>query len=495
MSSDGGDDPRSQLYQRFGLKAPPRRRPAGAAADAVAAGGGSAGAPPAPEPPEPPPIDESWLDAMDQALRNEPDATLARARTYLNGDIKDERDLRILMANVRAALKRPDVANDWLAEKLSASLGPTALPAEFQQTFDGWDDRIAIDPGDCRMEEQRDALGWVFNVGWLLVKWKRGWDKASFVWHDSAQSEFRYSLKIGADRTSSLSLFADWGTGLYHSQYIANRLRDRASDYAIHLGDVYYAGKQAEFAGNFIPGIDRLIDKGKQVFMMNGNHEMLSGGHNYFNYIAAKKARGQQQEGSYFSLESERFFVVGVDTSYHDDGRLEESRLQSWLRARLEDGRKRGAVNVLLSGNEPYEVGKPGLGKLLTDDLAGIVSEGLVDVWFWGNTHYCALFEPSGGTPFVGSCIGHGGFPYRRYGDVDKPGSPTAVRFLETAARFPAWTGVRQDRGNNGFVQMTLDHTSGTIRLEYVDWMNQLRHSAFIKKDGRRAVFFTPEQP
>src|SRR6185369_14821956 len=104
------------------------------------------------------------------------------------------------------------------------------------------------------------------------------------------------------------------------------------------------------------------------------------------------------------------------------------------------DGRRRGAMNILLSPNEPYDIGKPQLAKLLSEDLAPLFPRGLVDLWFWGNTHYCALYEWSAATPFIGSCIGHGGIPYDRHDESKKHGSATGVRFLETEARFPSWT-------------------------------------------------------
>ena len=42
-------------------------------------------------------------------------------------------------------------------------------------------------------------------------------------------------------------MFSDFGTGLYHSRYIAKQFRERPFPYAIHCGDVYYAGRKSEF--------------------------------------------------------------------------------------------------------------------------------------------------------------------------------------------------------------------------------------------------------
>jgi hypothetical protein len=139
---------------------------------------------------------------------------------------------------------------------------------------------------------------------------------------------------------------------------------------------------------------------------------------------------------------------------------------------------------VLLTGDEPYTYGKQRLTKLLTDDLAW--AKDSIDLWFWGNTHYCAFFGSGGDLPFLGSCIGHGGFPYKREAAGRESAAP--VLWLETEARFPAWTGVRQDRGNNGYC--TLDWDAGAVRIEYRDWMARERCPVTLARsgDGRLAV-------
>src|SRR5262249_28007118 len=126
-------------------------------------------------------------------------------------------------------------------------------------------------------------------------------------------------------------------------------------------------------------------------------------------------------------------------------------------------------TNILLSGDQPYEYGKTSLTALLDKDLRHVaIDRELVDLWFWGNTHYCALFDRGHGLPFVGSCIGHAGYPYSTMKPNQK--APAPVPFVETTARFPKWTKLRQDRGNNGYCVLTL-LPNGDIGLRYVDWM------------------------
>ena len=145
----------------------------------------------------------------------------------------------------------------------------------------------------------------------------------------------------------------------------------------------------------------------------------------------------------------------------------------------LREGKRERRTNILLSANEPYEYGKMTLQPLLTEDLVRFVSERLIDLWFWGNTHYCALFDVSPHTPFIGSCIGHAGYPYSRRQSGEP--SPAPVRFLEARARFPAWTALRQDRGNNGYCILRLK-ADGTVDLNYLDWMGNLRCEAALSK-------------
>jgi hypothetical protein len=217
--------------------------------------------------------------------------------------------------------------------------------------------------------------------------------------------------------------------------------------------------------------------------MLNSNHEMYSGGRWYFDFMDRKRAAhpNQHQEGSYFALVSERFQILGIDTAYHRRGRFPKQDLQAWLRTRLSQGRAAGRTNILLSADHPYEYGQNAFTRLFASDLHDIAINGLVDLWFWGNTHYCSLFGRSTTARFVGSCVGHGGFPYtrKRKGEF----SVVPVHFLESRARFPDATRLRPDMGNNGYCRMSL-HADGSITLRYLDWMSKTRCTATLQPTG-----------
>jgi len=201
---------------------------------------------------------------------------------------------------------------------------------------------------------------------------------------------------------------------------------------------------------------------------MLGNHEMYSSGAPFFDYVDSRKQQYptiQQQEGSYFTLRSEKFQIVAAETEYFERFRCRQPDVLDWIERVLTEGRGRGLLNILLTSDQPYEYGKSG-STALFGDLERVVHANLIDLWFWGNTHYCALFDRSERYPFIGSCIGHGGYPYSRcYRGLAEP---APVLFLETQARFPSWTNVRQDRGNNGYCVLELA-VDGSAIIRYLD--------------------------
>jgi hypothetical protein len=426
---------------------------------------------------------------LERALDSNPEETLARARLMIDENIS-ETELRATIGRARLALNSPDTAIALMEAEAAHQDAANPLPPGFN--FEGLDlDEINIKPGDSKFEAVADALGWVLFGGLGLLTQVF---KADFRWHGDSASRFAYSLdEPGDGRPLDVALFSDFGTGRYYSRYIAKQLRTRKFPYAIHLGDVYYAGRSKEYQDHFSALLDPILTDTK-FFTLNSNHEMCSGAKPYFKFMDKRRAwrpEKQKQEGSYFSLSSSRFQIVGIDTAYFGHGRYKEEELIDWLAETLGAGRAAGRLNILLSGDQPYSYGHEGHSDLLAKDMAELaVSKKLVDLWFWGNTHYCALFDADAGSPFIGSCIGHAGYPY----DTQSPGkpSPAPLLFLETEARFPSWTGLRQDRGNNGYCIMSL-RADGSIGLRYVDWMARTRCEAELSRtaDNRLRVAST----
>lgn len=432
------------------------------------------------DPAEVPPLSREGIDQLEMELNENPGATVARARQVLDEEIT-ESELRYRINQARLALTSPATAVDFLAAESFHLEAASQLPPGFE--FDGMDlENIPINPGDTKFETEGDALGWVINAG-PFVLFKPS--KAKFRWHnhpDFAQTKFIYSMAEPTEAVPlEVALISDFGNGRYHARYIAKQLQSRSYPVAIHLGDVYYAGRRSEFEEFFAAPLDPLLPH-TQLFALNSNHEMYSGGKPYFEFMDKRRNSHQlqQQEGSYFCLRSSKFQIIGIDTAYFGHGRYKEPALLEWLAKTLQEGRQSGSINILMSADHPYEYGDKDQTKLLRKDLDELVlRDDLVDLWFWGNTHYGALFDRSSQTPFVGSCIGHAGYPY----DRQKPGKPTpaSLKFLETSARFPEWTNLRQDRGNNGYCVMELK-SDGSITLKYIDWMSHLRCEATLSR-------------
>jgi hypothetical protein len=443
-----------------------------------------------PDPAEEPPLGPEGVDELEKQLNTDPEGMLSMARAVIDKGIT-EAELRSYIAQARLALLSPDTAVALVNAEEAHLEAASALPPEFD--FDGMNLReIPINPGSKKFEPLGDALGWIIHAGPFLLTRP---SKKNFRFHSHPQfsaSRFIYEMEDPSDATPlEIALFADFGTGLYHARYIAKQFMAKRFPYAIHLGDVYYAGRRSEFEENFVAPLAPILDH-TRLFALNSNHEMYSAGIPYFKFMDERRVKHpgrQRQEGSYFCLRSSKFQIVGIDTAFFGQGRDKQEDLLEWLAKTLDDGRSAGKINILLSADHPYEYGSTKLTDLLKEDLKTLVLEDrLVDLWFWGNTHYCALFDQTTELPFVGSCIGHAGYPYER--ERMGKAAPAPVKFLETAARFPEWTGLRQDRGNNGYCLMSLkaDHT---IKLQYIDWMGQLRCEAILTRSANDRLTVT----
>lgn len=430
-------------------------------------------------------LDDEGLKLLEAELKAHPRKLLARARAAW--DLKMTLpQLREALASARRALDAP---GEVLAEVEAASFALTPLPPGFN--FPGMDDpNIEINPEDRKFENDDLAglLGWALFAGPFVLSRP---DKNDFRRHDpNNPNSLIYDLPNPAPGAPlEVALFADYGVGRYYSDHIAKQFRQRRFPYAIHLGDVYYAGRPHEFRDFFIKQIDPILGF-TRVFALNSNHEMYSKGKPYFAYMDNRlnNVSGiQQQEASYFCLRSQHFQIVGIDTAFFESGRCKDEKQMEWLGKVLREGRATNRVNILLSPDHPYEYGNKKPTKLLSKDLKSFaLDERLVDLWFWGNTHYCALFDHSSAAvgdmpalPFVGSCIGHGGYPYDTYsrGKFE----PSKMIFLEDQPRFPTWTGIRQDKGNNGYCVLQLN-ADGSLRLQYVDWMSNTRFTADLSR-------------
>jgi hypothetical protein len=326
------------------------------------------------------------------------------------------------------------------------------------------------------------------------------------VWQslDEAGVAMTHNLKAGEFEGNriEIALFADNANGLHASKAIAKQIVGSGLPYAFHLGDVYYSGTEHEFAEFFEQPLAPMFDR-TELFMLTGNHEMFAKGH-WFQDLVRRKAdnfpKVQRQRAEMFRLRGPGFQILGVDTMFsgwkgirlHDraDARVLKI-LDSWLSERPDD------LSILMTTNEPWDLGSPGVTPLY-DSLAQTIA-GRADLWFWGNVHYGALFEPwqfdDQGSParaLVGSCIGHGGYPFYTQKQIGKLPQRLACRWLETTSRFWPDERVRPDVGNNGWCRLSLERGAArwNIGLTYVDWAGRERLRAKLHRDDGSSIRF-----
>ncbi len=327
--------------------------------------------------------------------------------------------------------------------------------------------------------------------------WPKLANPAKAMTHDLREGEF-------AGNTIELALFSDNGNGLHASRSIAKQVVDSGLPYAFHLGDVYYGGSQEEFKNYFEDPLSGMLDR-TEFFMIAGNHEMFAKG-KYFQEYLLRKAQAhkdrQRQCGEMFRLRGPGFRILGIDTMFvgSDSGRFRLHDyadaavlrvLDSWLAEDTSD------LTILMTTNEAWDKGNRSLTPLYESLRATIA--GRVDMWFWGNVHYAALYEPwtfaDAGSPLrqlIPSCIGHGGYPFYTETTVGDLPEGVDCRWLEKKSRFWPDERIRPDVGANGWCRLKLARVDQRwdVGLRFVDWVGRDRLQArFSREDGQTIRF------
>ena len=266
-----------------------------------------------------------------------------------------------------------------------------------------------------------------------------------------------------------VGLISDWGTGLYGAPFSAQAIdadKDpRGYQLLLHLGDVYYSGTQSEMNERFLQDWPKRGDAISRT--LNGNHEMYTGGHGYFE-VALKKFA---QSSSYFALQNEYWTLVCLDTAYADSDLAEPQR--AWLDQVLATNVKNQKV-VLFSHHQPFSLLDSQSEKIIAK-LADLLVNGRIFAWYWGHEHRCVVYDPHPSYKLLGRCVGHGGFPEFRdkIDDVAvDPNEPVTgdYKWRRLPARNLVPGGIILD-GPNPYVK---DHVNeyqphGYLTLEFTD--------------------------
>jgi hypothetical protein len=280
-----------------------------------------------------------------------------------------------------------------------------------------------------------------------------------------------------ADRKLRLVVFGDWGSGIPRAQKVKQQIRAELDagikagleQHVIHLGDVYYSGWEFEYRKRFLDywPVDLAEAKTIGSFNLNGNHDMFSGGHAYYEFCL-KDPRFQEWQGtsSLFHLANERWQIFGLDTSW-EDAALKADQVK-WVLGAAAKGKK----TILLSHHQYVSAYEKASAKVVkrSGDLLKTLD---VAAWLWGHEHRLMAYKGVPGVRFP-RCIGHSGVPvYQGHGVGDPVPVPGTWEYrdaiglgLEYWAKF-------------GFA--TLDFDGDAIGVRYLDEDGKVVRTETIK--------------
>jgi hypothetical protein len=293
--------------------------------------------------------------------------------------------------------------------------------------------------------DEHDILGW---AGSFFTWWRK---LAPFTWQTPG-------APVTLPTSFRVALFGDWATGLYGAPVCAQSIQASGRyGLVMHLGDTYYSGTDHEMT-------ERLVKLWPQVSgaenrMLNGNHEMYTGGHAYH-----KAFTTFGQPASYFAFENDHWILAGLDTAYNDhDLHGDQATWLDELAQSFPDKKL-----ILFSHHQPYSL-LDSQGPKLVAKLGRLFSSKRIYAWYWGHEHHCILYDPHSLYGLRGRCVGHGGFPYFRDKTVlgaQVPSTPTwkklESRNLVPSARIldggnPYIEDHSEDYGPNGYMTLEFD--------------------------------------
>jgi Calcineurin-like phosphoesterase len=269
--------------------------------------------------------------------------------------------------------------------------------------------------------------------------------------------------KVGAlADTGRIAVVGDWGTNLYGAPASAASIKGTGGyELLLHLGDIYYSGTPKEAKERFLGAWP--TSAGKVSRALNGNHEMYSGGFAYFDDILPKF----KQPSSYFALQNTNWLLIGLDTA-HTDHALDAQQV-AWLKSVVQKAGQRKVI--LFSHHQPFSrLDKQGPD--LQTVLADLFQKKAITAWYWGHEHECIIYDKHPKFGLLGRCIGHGGIPAPRKGEVltapaerqlsgiawkRLSASPLAPSCLVLDGPNPLVKGEEQKFGPHGYLTLDFD--------------------------------------
>ena len=331
------------------------------------------------------------------------------------------------------------------------------------------------------VSEHRELLGRfeITDPGWInsvvAMGWRRLRDRHPFTASPAPPRPLA--------RDARIVLVADWGSGIPRARNVAAEIRriiepdiGRREQHVIHLGDVYYSGWKREYDKHFLDPWP--VHPGEPVgsWSCNGNHDMYSGGHAYFDHLLADPRFHGHRGSSWFSLENDDWQLLGLDTAY-DDHALKDPQGR-WVAEKLRRHPERRTM--LLSHHQAFSAyGSDG--PRLRETLREPLESRRIDAWFWGHEHRCVFYED--GHLGVGKArlIGHGGVPV--YAHREPLRRPATYQFTRS---FPtAW----EEWALMGFAVLELSGAEAEVR--YVDEFGNVYAEERLTQPAGRAMGVT----
>ncbi len=353
------------------------------------------------------------------------------------------------------ALAKPDDGNWYMPQIPVVGLFQTAMEEHLGSSIEVSQNRGVVDEKGLPVPEKfsnADPL-WIESAVTGLLTLVEG--KAPFVSHTHL-SDFFYPI---ADNCT-IALVADWGGDDASAQNVAQQMKSRNPDYAVHLGDIYYAGTKPE-CKSFLYRFRDIASK--RSFALNGNHEMFTGGRSYFGTVLP----ALQQSASYFGLFNQNWQFLGLDTAYveHVLTSPSDTRLQNQFDWAVDKVKTSNRKTVVLTHHQPFSAYQPehDAGAGLRDDIGRLdlaIQPKTLFAWFFGHEHRCTIYDDSF-NDFRARLIGHGCIPHlpQRPPDI---APPVPYKAINQAAR-PDGSGY----AISGFALLTLAGPS--MKVEYIN--------------------------
>ncbi|MGJ4971944.1 metallophosphoesterase family protein [Bradyrhizobium sp. HKCCYLRH1073] len=313
-----------------------------------------------------------------------------------------------------------------------------------------------------RQAEEWDVLGWAlsFAVARGLAALSRRPDFPS------------PSAPATLGKKARLILVGDWASGVPRAAKVAEQMKKHflapeAADrdrHVIHLGDVYYAGREFEFEGRMADQWPVGYEHAAAVssWSLPGNHDMFAGGQPYYDFLKRDTRFARQNACSHFALENEDWLVLGLDSAFTleglkgDVGALAAPQAQ-WVATRIENAPNKKII--LLSHHQPFSGWENPSPKMIAALTPLLERTRPVEAWFWGHEHRCAVYEPAHNIKYP-ALIGHGGVPV--YSSHTAP-RDYLLRYHDTRS----FRYMGESFSYMGFAVLDLDGEFGKVR--YID--------------------------